>query len=73
MQEKSISRRTGLAGAVVAGALALGLIAAPPASALPQVGRPAPAFSGQTVDGKKISLASYRGKSGVLLNFYSNT
>ena len=42
-------------------------------NATPPVGKAAPAFAAQTVEGKKISLASYKGKSGVLLNFYSNT
>ena len=44
----------------------------PSAAAAPGAGKPAPAFSAATVDGKKVSLASFKGKSAVLLNFYSN-
>lgn len=71
MQEKSAPRRAGLA-ATVAAALALGLSAVPRSAAEPAVGKAAPGFSGQTIDGKKISLAAYRGKTAVLLNFYAN-
>ena len=38
-----------------------------------EAGPPAPAFAAETVEGKKLALADYRGKSAVLLNFYSNT
>lgn len=42
-------------------------------AAEPQAGKPAPAFSAPTVDtNKKVSLAQYKGKSAVLLNFYFN-
>lgn len=41
-------------------------------AAAPKEGDPAPNFTAETVDGKKISLAEYRGKSGVILNFYAN-
>ncbi len=71
MQEKLVPRRAGLA-ATLAAALALGLSSAPRSAAEPVVGKPAPGFSAQTVDGKKISLAGYRGKKAVLLNFYAN-
>ncbi len=55
--------------------LGLGTLASVPfASAAPPVNKPAPAFSAPTVDtNKTVSLAAYKGKSGVLLNFYSNT
>lgn len=43
-------------------------------SAAPTAGKPAPAFAAPTVDtGKRVSLAGYKGKSAILLNFYSNT
>jgi len=54
--------------------LGLGALASVPLSAAPPVNKPAPAFSAPTVDtNKTVSLAAYKGKSGVLLNFYSNT
>lgn len=37
-----------------------------------KVGRPAPPFTAETTDGKKIALADFRGKSAVLLVFYAN-
>lgn len=37
-----------------------------------KVGQPAPRFTAETTDGKKIALADYRGKSAVLLVFYWN-
>jgi hypothetical protein len=37
----------------------------------PEVGQPAPPFTAETIDGKKIALADYRGKSAVLLVFCS--
>lgn len=40
--------------------------------AAPQVGKPAPNFTGTTTAGKKLSLSQYKGKSAVLLNFYAN-
>ena len=59
---------------MVAVAAAFGTLAlATSLAAEPTVGKPAPAVSGTTVDGKKISLSSYKGKSAVLLNFYFNT
>ncbi len=52
----------------------LGALASAPLTAAPPVNKPAPAFSAPTVDtNKPVSLAAYKGKSGVLLNFYSNT
>ena len=42
------------------------------ASALVEIGRPAPAIAGTTMDGKRFNLADYKGKSGVLLNFYAS-
>lgn len=54
--------------------LGLGTLASVRLSAAPPVNRPAPAFSAATVDtNKPVSLAAYKGKSGVLLNFYQNT
>ena len=54
--------------------LGVGTLTAPLVSAAPPENRPAPAFSARTVDtNKPISLAAYKGKSGVLLNFYQNT
>jgi peroxiredoxin len=40
--------------------------------AAPAAGQPAPPVEGETVDGKTVSLAGYRGKSAVLLSFYVN-
>ena len=60
-------------GALAAAALGLTGLASLRLNAAPSVGKAAPAFAAQTVDGKKVSLASYKGKSAVLLNFYSNT
>ena len=77
MHELRITQRTGLRKASLALAtvatFTLGL-AALRSSAAPTVGKPAPAFAAPTVDtGKRVSLAGYKGKSAVLLNFYSNT
>jgi cytochrome c biogenesis protein CcmG/thiol:disulfide interchange protein DsbE len=41
-------------------------------SAAPDKGKPAPAFTAQTLDGKKITLADYKGKSAVVLNFFAS-
>ena len=60
-------------GALAAAALGLTGLAALRLNAAPPVGKAAPAFTSQTVEGKKISLAGFKGKSGVMLNFYSNT
>ncbi len=51
---------------------AVGLALGPRLSAAPEKGTPAPAFTGTTVDGKKIVLADYKGKSAVLLNFFAS-
>lgn len=53
-------------------AVAAATLGAASLSATPKPGDPAPAFTAQTIDGKKVSLADYRGKSAVLLNFYAN-
>jgi hypothetical protein len=53
----------------VAAAAVLGICLALPASALPQPGSAAPAFTGKTVAGKSLKLSSYKGKV-VLLNFF---
>lgn len=55
---------------VITAVAALALATA--ASALVEVGKPAPAIAGTTMDGKKFSLADYKGKSAVLLNFYAS-
>ncbi len=53
-------------------ALAIGIVTAALA-APPRPGDMAPDFGAlKTLDGKAISLADYRGKSGVLLNIYVN-
>jgi cytochrome c biogenesis protein CcmG, thiol:disulfide interchange protein DsbE len=52
--------------------MAAGLIASGRLSAAPEKGKPAPAFSAQTLDGKKIALADYTGKSAVILNFFAS-
>lgn len=41
-------------------------------SAAPEKGKPAPAISAETLAGKKISLADYKGKSAVILNFFAS-
>jgi len=41
-----------------------------PASASPLTGKPAPAFTLEDLNGKKVSLASYKGKA-VLINFWA--
>jgi hypothetical protein len=58
--------------AVAATALTLGLMLGGRLNAAPQKGKPAPAFTGETLDGKKIALADYKGKSAVLLNFFAS-
>ncbi len=50
----------------------IGLAVLPGLSASPKVGQAAPEFKAETVDGKKIALSDYKGKSAVLLNFYAN-
>ena len=40
--------------------------------AVPEKGKPAPAFTAGTLDGKTIALADYRGKSAVILNFFAS-
>lgn len=44
------------------------------ASAAPRLdrGETAPDFTGTTLNGKKLSLSDYRGKSAVVLNFYAD-
>jgi peroxiredoxin len=58
--------------AAAAVAVAVGLTFNGRLSAAPDRGKAAPAFVGETVDGKKISLADYKGKSAVLLNFFAS-
>jgi hypothetical protein len=57
---------------VAAAAMAAGLMVSGRLSAAPEKGKPAPAFSAQTLDGKKIALADYTGKSAVILNFFAS-
>lgn len=68
---KELPGRTALLAFAVLG---LGTLTSVRLSAAPPAGKPAPAFSAPTADtNKPVSLAAYKGKSGVLLNFYSNT
>ena len=61
--------RTGMVAALAAAAVvAVGAGAAPL-----KRGQPAPDFKAVTIDGKPITLSEFRGKSAVLLNFYSNS
>ena len=57
---------------VSAAALAAGLLAGGRLNAAPEKGKPAPAFSAETLAGKKIALADYKGKSAVILNFFAS-
>ncbi len=54
-----------LAAALVAAGTGMALAAAPAA----QVGKPAPDFTLQLLDGKKVTLSSFKGKP-VVLNFW---
>ncbi len=58
--------------ALPAALLATGLMAGGRLSAAPEKGKPAPAFAAETLDGKKIALADYKGKSAVILNFFAS-
>ena len=58
--------------AATAVALTAGLMLGGRLSAEPQKGKPAPAFTAKTLAGKKIALSQYKGKSGVLLNFFAS-
>ena len=52
-------------------ATALAALAAPPADTVPALGKPAPAFQLSGLDGKPVSLADYRGKNVVVLDFWA--
>ncbi len=52
--------------ALVAAIAAAGLVIATLAHAAPEVGKPAPAFTGTDSHGKRVSLADYRGKIVIL-------
>jgi AhpC/TSA family len=52
--------------------LATGLMGSGRLSAAPEKGKPAPAFTAETLDGKKIALADYKGKSAVIVNFFAS-
>lgn len=62
--------RTTQAGKTIAGAfvaaLVAGLLAAAPALASPDLGKPAPVFSAVDSNGKAVALGDYRGKTVVL-------
>jgi cytochrome c biogenesis protein CcmG/thiol:disulfide interchange protein DsbE len=60
-----------LAALPVVGLLAYGFRTDPRAVPSPLVGRPAPAFTLTTFDGKSVSLESHRGKV-VVLNFWAS-
>ncbi|KPK31432.1 MAG: hypothetical protein AMJ66_08750 [Betaproteobacteria bacterium SG8_40] len=51
--------------------IALALLAASPAGAVPEIGEPAPALKGTLFSGKAFDLAQMRGKV-VLINYYSS-
>lgn len=57
---------------IPAAALVAGLVWSGRLSAAPEKGRPAPSFAVETMDGKKIALADYKGKSAVILNFFAS-
>ena len=66
---KSKSLAIVAAGLTAASALSLGLVAGGPAgaaAAAPQVGRPAPNFKLNDVNGKVVSLSDFKGKTVVL-------
>lgn len=65
-------RTTRLLVLAAAGALVIGLVMSRQINAAPPKGKQAPAFSGESLDGKKITLADYKGKSAVLLNFFAS-
>ncbi len=58
---------------LLVGALLIATAIAPQTKqqAHPRIGKPAPAFTLPTVDGKKLSLSDLKGKV-VLLNFFSH-
>ena len=58
--------RKRMIGHVLSAALVAGLLAAAPASASPDLGKPAPVFSATDSNGHKVSLADYRGRTVVL-------
>lgn len=58
--------------AASAAALAAGLIAGGQLKAAPVKGKPAPPFSAETLAGKEIALADYKGKAAVILNFFAS-
>jgi hypothetical protein len=58
--------------AASAAILTCGLALGHRAGAAPASGTPAPEFTAETLAGKKLSLADYRGKSAVILNFFAS-
>ncbi|MGE0746560.1 MAG: redoxin domain-containing protein [Rhodospirillales bacterium] len=56
--------KTPLAACAVAAALAL--LPVSPAAAKPEVGKPAPAFTGMTAEGRTVNLSSLKGRTVVL-------
>jgi hypothetical protein len=58
--------------AVSAAVMSLALSLGGRSVAAPAKGQPAPGFIAETLAGKRISLAGYRGKSAVILNFFAS-
>lgn len=74
-RRRRVARWTALGALVIVGALVAVLATRPPASftevATPLLGKPAPAVSGTTVDGRVFQLSSLRGH-WILLNFFAS-
>ena len=58
--------------AASAAILTLGLACSGRSSAAPAKGTAAPGFTAETLAGSKLSLADYKGKSAVILNFFAS-
>jgi len=58
--------------AILLALAALAVLGVARLAAATEAGALAPGFTAETVDGKRIALADYKGKSAVLLNFYAN-
>lgn len=57
---------------IAAAVLAAGLMSGARLNAAPEKGKPAPGFSAETLAGKKIALAEFKGKSAVIVNFFAS-
>lgn len=62
------SWRAGLAAGAI---FALAVVAAVPGSAKAVKGEVPPDFTGNTLDGRKVTLSQFRGKNPVVLNFFA--